>query len=174
MQNELIFWRKAIQICQMLCKNQELYRSMRDRINDRENRNPAMLWRAWNEKPLASTITTTGSLNSIAAVTVCCKHDCVQSSSAHSECTDELKDPDHVQMLWGWLVVMNPHITCQHWQTAKGLADRCPRDAIRWLPNQVSGRLSCNHDHMETGVPCSSMPVRWKQRHEVRAWWPAR
>jgi hypothetical protein len=43
MQNELIFWRKAIQICQMLCKNQELYRSMRDRINDRENRNPAML-----------------------------------------------------------------------------------------------------------------------------------
>lgn len=41
-----------------------------------------MLWRAWNGKPLASTITTTGSLNSIAAVTVCCKHDCVQSSSA--------------------------------------------------------------------------------------------
>ncbi len=156
------------------CNNQEFYRSMRDRINDRENRNPAMLWRAWNGKPLASTITTTGSWNSIAAVTGCCKHDCVQSSSAHSECTDELKDPDHVQMLWGWFVVMNPHITCQHWQTAKGLGDRCPRDAIRWLPNQVSGRLSCNHDHMETVVPCSSMPVRWKQRHEARAWWPAR
>jgi hypothetical protein len=36
MQNELIFWRKAIKICQMLCNNQELYRSMRDRNNDRE------------------------------------------------------------------------------------------------------------------------------------------
>jgi hypothetical protein len=182
MQNELIFWRKAIQICQMLCNNQESYRSIRDRINDRENRNPAMLWRAWNEKPLASTITTTGSLNSIAAVTVCCKHACVQSSSAHSECTDELKDPDHVQMLWGWLVVMNPHIYMPTLASCKGSGRQMPKRCNKMTSK--SGLWKALLQPWSHGACCSlllhaskmktetwseslmaSKVVRWKREH---------